>query len=199
MLTGSKPALSPDASDGSAPLSPELQAFAAWLLSNHQVIECKAAVNAFLFEIECTANNPIDGVMEAEPQELDSGTWFLARVSGLPATDARGGIVSIVRNEANWNAESGLQSEQQIPAFHSPRGEMFARDASDELNAIRAELDKAHAVVAAAIQIVGGYSMMNHQGFYLVGRAEYERLQRALGPYRELPRDAAEHSANTQQ
>lgn len=167
MLIGSKPALSPDASAENALLSPELQMFAAWLLANPQVIELKAAVNAFLFEIECTANNPVDGVMEAEPQELDSGTWFLARVSGLPAPEARGGIVSIVRDGADI----------------SPRGEDFTMSVRD--NAVQAELDKAHAVVAAAIQIVGGYSMLDHQGFYLVGRTEYERLQRALEPYRE--------------
>jgi len=81
--------------------------------------------------------------------------------------------VSIVRDEANI----------------SPRGEMFDVGVRDELNAVRTELEaalaQAHTVVAAAIQIIGGYSMMNHQGFYLVGRAEYERLQRALEPYRE--------------
>lgn len=179
MLIGNKPALSPDASAENALLSPELQMFAAWLLGNPQVIECKAAVNAFLFEIECTANNPIDGVMEAEPQELDSGTWFLARVSGLPAPDARGGIVSIVRDNVNI----------------SPRGEMFDVGVCDEVRSLRTELDKAHAVVAAAIQIVGGYAMLDHQGRYLVGRTEYERLQRALEPYRETrPMDAvAQH------
>lgn len=168
MLTGNKTALSPDASAENALLSPELQRFAAWLLANPQVIECKAAVNAFLFEIECTANNPIDGVMEAEPQELDSGSWFLARVSGLPAPDARGGIVSIVRDE------------------FSPRGETFDVSVRDELNAVRAERDKAYAVVAAASQIVGGFGMQNHQGFYLVGRTEYERLERVIAEHYQV-------------
>ena len=96
MSIGNKPVLSPDANVANA-LPIELQEFAQWLLANPRVIECKAAVNAFLFEVECTAINPVDGVMEADPQELDSGTWFLVRVSGLPSPDARGGMVSIVR------------------------------------------------------------------------------------------------------
>lgn len=81
----------------------EAETFARLLLELPHVREVKAALNAILFEVECTARNEFDGAMELSGEELDSGTWFLVRVSDLPPEDARGGLVSFIRES---NAES---------------------------------------------------------------------------------------------
>lgn len=75
-------------------------AFARLLLALPGVIEVKAALNAILLEVTCTAINAFDGELEETGDELDSGTWFLVRVSDLPAPDARGGLVVFVRENS---------------------------------------------------------------------------------------------------
>ena len=99
MLTGNPHALplAPSAANIEQPF--DAAQFAQLLLSLPNVREVKAALNAVLLEIECTARNPYDGVMEISGDELDSGTWFLIRVSDLPSADATGGLVSFVRGE----------------------------------------------------------------------------------------------------
>lgn len=100
----------------SAPIAPafDVTAFAQLLLNLPNVREVKAALNAILLEVECTARNPFDGEMEATGDELDSGTWFFVRVSDLPAPDATGGLVAFVREDSvggrlptNGNDENG--------------------------------------------------------------------------------------------
>ena len=95
MSTGNLPASPPALNVESAANNPAQ--FAAYLLTLPNVREVKAAINAVLLEIECTARNEFDGVMEMSGEELDSGTWFLVRVSDMPGPDARGGLVSFQR------------------------------------------------------------------------------------------------------
>lgn len=95
MLTGNLPASPPARNVENVANAPAQ--FAAYLLTLPNVREVKAAINAVLLEVECTARNEYDGVMEMSGEELDSGTWFLIRVSDLPAPDARGGLVSFQR------------------------------------------------------------------------------------------------------
>lgn len=62
------------------------------------------------------ALNPFDGEMEETGDELDSGTWFLIRVSDLPSPDARGGLVAFVRETTLAGAEEndGEQSDENF-------------------------------------------------------------------------------------
>lgn len=91
-------------------------AFARLLLALPGVIEVKAALNAIILTVECTALNPFDGEMEETGDELDSGTWFLIRVSDLPSPDARGGLVAFVRETTLAGAEEndGEQSDENF-------------------------------------------------------------------------------------
>lgn len=97
MLNGNLPALKPAPNGASAEPSFDPAAFAQFLLTLPNVREVKAALNAILFEITCTARNEFDGEFEESGEELDSGTWFFVRVSDLPSPEARGGLVSFMR------------------------------------------------------------------------------------------------------
>ena len=109
MSTGSK-LDSPPAE--SAERAFDAEAFARSLLALPGVREVKAAVNAILLEVDCTARNEFDGEMEQSGEELDSGTWFLIRVTDLPGPEARGGLVSFVR-EAKLSVDKGAPDVEQ--------------------------------------------------------------------------------------
>ena len=116
MLSGNQVVSKTDGNGANA-VTPELQTFADWLLTQPNVIEVMAAVNAIVLEVDCTARNAQDGEMESEPEELDSGTWYLVRVSGMPAPSARGGLVSFVRQTAVvGNGQNGSGQTTLIPA-----------------------------------------------------------------------------------
>ena len=101
MSTGNRLDLPPVESAESVERAFEAELFAKYLLALPHVREVKAALNAILLEVECTARNEFDGEMELSGEELDSGTWFLIRVSDLPPDDARGGLVSFVRENVD--------------------------------------------------------------------------------------------------
>lgn len=100
MLNGNPPALKPAPNGANAEQSFDAAAFAQFLLTLPNVREVKAALNAILFMVECTARNEFDGELETSGDDLDSGTWFLIRVSDLPSPEARGGLISFVREMA---------------------------------------------------------------------------------------------------
>lgn len=117
MWNGNQPALKPAPNGANAEPPFDTMAFAQLLLRLPNVREVKAALNAVLLEIECTARNEFDGIMEQTGEELDSGTWFLIRVSDLPAPDARGGLHSFLRQNAvadNWQNGSEQLVENHI-------------------------------------------------------------------------------------
>lgn len=58
-------------------LRPELLAFAKWLLSDARTLEVWGLAGAKAARVECVSN-------ETQSLELDSGDWFLVRVSGVP-------------------------------------------------------------------------------------------------------------------
>jgi len=60
-------------------LQPELLAFAKWLLSDARTLEVWGLAGAKAARVECVAD-------ETQSLELDSGDWFLVRVSGVPTT-----------------------------------------------------------------------------------------------------------------
>lgn len=110
MWNGNKVVSKPEG-NGANGVTPELQAFADQLLNLPQVIEVAAAVHPLLFEVECTAVNPIDDVTELEPEELDTepsagDSWFLVRVR-IPNGKPRGGLVSFIPHVVVGNEENG--------------------------------------------------------------------------------------------
>ena len=117
MLNGNPHALKPAPNGANVEPPFDATAFAQLLLTLPNVLEVKAALNAILLEVECTARNPYDGAEETSGDELDSGTWFFIRTSGLPRPDATGGLVAFVRAESvgglavseptNGNGENG--------------------------------------------------------------------------------------------
>lgn len=72
-------------------LRPELLAFAKWLLSDEQVLEVWGLAGAKSANVECVTDT-------AQSLELDSGDWFLVRVSGVPTTPGASGIVRFQRS-----------------------------------------------------------------------------------------------------
>ncbi len=70
------------------------QEYAAWLFQNPRTLEVWGAINAVLLEAGCTARSAIDGEMEYQEQEFDSGTWLLVRVADIPGPTDDGGIMS---------------------------------------------------------------------------------------------------------
>lgn len=60
-------------------LRPELLAFAKWLLSDARTLEVWGLAGAKAARVECVSN-------ETQSLELDSGDWFLVRVSSMPTT-----------------------------------------------------------------------------------------------------------------
>lgn len=58
---------------------PELLAFAKWLLSDARTLEVWGLAGATAARVECVAD-------ETQSLGLDSGDWFLVRVSGVPTT-----------------------------------------------------------------------------------------------------------------
>jgi hypothetical protein len=86
-----------------------LQEFAKWLVADQRVIEVWGAQAARVARFECVAD-------EAQSLELDSGDWFLVRVSGLPTTPEPGGIIrfrrlaevrAVVQSAATTTADVG--------------------------------------------------------------------------------------------
>ncbi len=67
-------------------LRPELVAFAKWLLSDERTLEVWGLAGAKATRVKCVTD-------ETQSLELDSGDWFLVRVSGVPTTPGASGIV----------------------------------------------------------------------------------------------------------
>jgi hypothetical protein len=60
-------------------LAPGLNEYARYLLADPRTLEVWCLAGARLARVECTAE-------DTQSLELDSGDWFLVRVSGLPTT-----------------------------------------------------------------------------------------------------------------
>ena len=60
-------------------LDDHLHLYASWLLSDPRTLEVWGLISARLARVECVTE-------ESQSLELDSGDWFLMRVSGLPTT-----------------------------------------------------------------------------------------------------------------
>ncbi len=79
-------------------LRPELLAFAKWLLGDERTLEVWGLAGAKTARVECVAEG-------LQSLELDSGDWFLVRVStpsvptilSTPSTPGRSGIIRFRR------------------------------------------------------------------------------------------------------
>lgn len=60
-------------------LTPSLKEYGKWLLADPRTLEAWCLAGVRLARVECT-------VEETQSLELDSGDWFLVRVSGPPTT-----------------------------------------------------------------------------------------------------------------
>jgi len=58
-------------------IAPRLREYVKWLLSDPSTLEVWGLLEAKLARVECVAD-------ESQSLELDSGDWFLVRVSRLP-------------------------------------------------------------------------------------------------------------------
>lgn len=98
MNSGKLPVQMHDGTPGET-LAPELNEFAKWLLADLRSLEVWCLAGARLTHVECTAE-------DTQALELDSGDWFLVRVSALrvPTTSLSAsrlrGIVRCVRFSA---------------------------------------------------------------------------------------------------
>jgi hypothetical protein len=98
MNSGKQPVQMHDGTPGET-LAPELNEFAKWLLADPRSLEVWCLAGARLAHVECTAD-------AAQALELDSGDWFLVRVSALrvpttsPSVPWLRGIVRCVRFSA---------------------------------------------------------------------------------------------------
>ncbi len=72
-------------------LQPELLAFAKWLLSDARTLEVWGLAGVKAAKVACVTD-------VAQSLELDSGDWFLVRVSGVPTTPGASGIVRFQRS-----------------------------------------------------------------------------------------------------
>ncbi len=70
---------------------PELLAFAKWLLSDERTLEVWGLAGAKAAKVECVTD-------ATQSLELDSGDWFLVRVSCVPTTLGASGIVRFQRS-----------------------------------------------------------------------------------------------------
>jgi hypothetical protein len=87
-------------------LTPSLNEYARWLLADARTLEVWCLAGARLARVECTAK-------ETQALELDSGDWFLVRVSALrvpttpPTIPELTGIVRCLRIGGSGEGNSG--------------------------------------------------------------------------------------------